>query len=137
MDVMINIFLNAEERKRFDALSAEFTKGFTVTDETSKAYETDYELVIRANMADLSTFPAFKQMFDDLRAGKKTDVGMIKEIPEEALPEVMFTIGARGIAMLMDEAFDHVESAKDMEGVAGLSVLRHDILTSNSQVLSR
>ena len=97
----------------------------------------DYELVIRANMADLSNFPAFKQMFADLRAGKTADIGMITEIPEEALPEVMFTIGARGIAVLMDEALLHIESAKDIEGLAGLSVLRHDILTSNSQVLSR
>lgn len=137
MDVMMNIFLSAEERKRFDALSKELTKDCTVVDETSAAYETDYELAIRANMADLTNFPACKDMFTDLKAGKEIDPSMLKDIPEAAMPEILFSIGARGIAVLMDEMLTMITSAQDTEALAGLSSLRHDILTSNSKVLSR
>jgi hypothetical protein len=134
---MINLFLSTEERKRFGALSPTLTKGVTVVDETSKAYETTYELMIRANMAEFGSFPAFKKLVEDMKAGKKVDPSSLKDIPEEALPEVMFTIGARGIAVLMDELMGRIADAKDVESLAGLSSLRHDILTSNAQVLSR
>ena len=134
---MMNLFLNADERTRFGALSPALTKGYAVVDETSTAYETDYELAIRANMAELGSFPAFKKLTEDMKAGKKVDPASLKEIPEEAMPEVLFSIGARGIAMLMNEMLGMIKTAEDVEALAGLSTLRHDILTSNSQVLSR
>ena len=131
---MNTLYLTAAEQAKFQTVSDALKDGWEVTPETIDAYETTYQLWIRANMMELNEFPEIKQMILALRDGKPVDPTTIQNIPDEALPEVLFTIGARGITILMTILFDRIESDEEIAAIAGLSHLRHDVLEANAKV---
>ncbi len=135
--MLTTLFLTVSERRRFDALPAKLKADWTVTDETGTAYETDYELTIRAHMAEVAAFPALKTMIADMRAGKKVDISALGTIPDDMVPEMLFSIGARGISLLIDELLRNVKTDEEVQAIAGFSHFRREILQSNAKVLSR
>jgi hypothetical protein len=64
----------------------------------------------------------------------KADPTALQNIPESVLPELFFTIGARGVTMLIRVLLDQCSTDQDIEGVVGLSRIRHDILQTNASI---
>ncbi len=135
--MLTTLFLTVSERRRFDALPEKLKADWTVNDETGTAYETDDELTIRAHMAEVAAFPALKTMIADMRAGKKVDISTLGAIPDDLIPELLFSIGARGISLLIDEMLRNVTMDEEVQAIAGFSHFRRNILESNAKILSR
>jgi hypothetical protein len=128
------LFLTASERDRFEALPAMLREGWTVEEEMKPVFETDYELMIRASMADVSVYPELQTILDAARRGEKIDLSSLVEMPDSVIPEVLFAIGARGITVLMDELFANTSTDEDIQSLASFSTFRHDILRANASV---
>ncbi len=131
---MQSIHLTQAERTVFDTLPAPLREGWDVKAEEGTVYETDYELMVRANMAEVDGFPQLKQMMLDLRAGKTIDPSTIGEIPENLIPEVLYSIGARGISIIMEELLKRAKTDQELLSLAAFSQFRHDILDVNASV---
>ncbi len=129
--MMTTLLLTPAEQKTFAALPEPLRNGWTVETESGTAYETDYELMIRANMAELTGFPAFKTMSEAIRAGKQVDPASLGVIPEEVIPEILFSIGARGISVLIDTLLSRTSKDEDVQAIAAFGQFRKDILESN------
>ncbi len=128
------LYLTAAEKALFLKLPAELREGWDIMDQAGDAFETDKQLLVRANMMELDTFPQLKALRDALRAGKKVDPASIKNIPEAALGEVLFALGARGISVLILHILGGATTDKNIESIAGFSYARRDILEVNAAV---
>ena len=106
-------------------------------EETATSYETPYELMVRANMADLTSFPELASMAKDMAAGNKVDPSTLSDLPDTVIPQVLFAIGARGITILIEELFHVAKTDDDVNALAGFSHFRHDILEANASVPKR
>jgi hypothetical protein len=134
---MVNsIFLLPAEQKKFDALPAALRAEWKTVAEKGTRFETDYELAVRAGMMEMENFPKLKKVMQDVKAGKTPDLNSLNEIPQEALPEFFFTIGARGMTNLISHAFASVSTDDDLMFIAAVAHLRHDVLTANGKILS-
>ncbi len=129
---MNTLLLTATERPWFDRLSEELKDGWVVQEETLDAYETDEALRIRSHMARFDSYPQLKDMIAAVRSGKPTKEWNVDGVPEELLPTVFFTIGARGIAAMMSALLTQLRSDEDIRGLASLSAIRHDLLAANA-----
>ncbi len=127
------LILTAAERAVYDALPATLKADWKVQTESQTAYETDYQLMVRANMAELEPFPALKKIATDIRAGKQPDLTQVGQIPGEAIPELLFSIGARGITALIGHMLPRATRDEDIRAIAGFTFFRHDILKANAK----
>lgn len=131
---MVNsLFLTSAERKLFDALPEAVRAEWKVAEEKGTRYETDKELVTRAGLMELETFPQLKKMVAEGKKGKKMNLSVIAEIPKDAYPEFFFTIGARGMTQLIGAAFSALKNDDGVQFIAAVSHLRHDVLNANSR----
>ncbi len=141
------LFLTAEERERLfaklpSALQSHWEKN--IRPETIDAYESPKELQMRLQESKFASHPGVKAMFDKMvkhvESGKKGDpfeAVQMEDFPPDALPSLLFTIGAAGteafIQMLLGS--DDV-TEEDMESIASLTRARHRMLQLNA-VLAR
>jgi hypothetical protein len=130
------LYLTADEKKVFDGLSETVREGWNVELEKNEAWETDEQLAVRANIADFSAWPALRDMVDDARFGKDIAIENLKSMPQEVLPELFFTIGARGMTMIIRTLLLKKPMDEDIESIAALSMLRHDLFEANSSFSS-
>ncbi|TSC80693.1 MAG: hypothetical protein G01um101425_347 [Candidatus Peregrinibacteria bacterium Gr01-1014_25] len=128
------LLLTTPEQKLFSALPENLREGWTVREESTDAFETDEQLHIRAGMAELHRWPALKPLMEQIVQGKELTADQVKDVPEEALPELLFTIGARGIAMLMVALLSQAKTDEDIQAIAAFGHLRHDILETNASI---
>jgi len=128
------LHLTKDEQKLFDALSDSLKEGWEVHDETLTAFESDDVLRIRLSMARLSKFPPTERIIKDVQGGKMPTPDMLDEIPEDILPTFFFTIGAKGVAAMMWILLQKIKDDEDIQGLAALSLIRHDILATNSSI---
>jgi len=122
------LYLTAEERTAFDAFSEDLREGWDVKEETSDAYETSDELNMRAHMA---SFPEWMKELAEKIMEEKTEDISLDAVPEEALPDLFFTIGAQGVSWLMGLFIKNVKTDEDLQGLAAFSQIRHELLLSN------
>ncbi len=128
------LYLLSGERVTWEALSDERKEGWTVKDETGTAFESADVLKIRAGMARFESFPELREVTKKVMAGEKPDLSILERMPEAILPELCFTIGARGVTALIAAQFKTLEKDDDIAALAGLTSIRHDILTTNASV---
>lgn len=128
------LYLTAEEQSAFLALPEALREGWTVESETGTAYEDADVLKVRAGMARFETAPEMRAYVQESLKTGKIEPTTIKEIPESALPELFFTIGARGVSVLMKVMLQSTKGDEDVAGLAGLSHIRHDILHTNASI---
>lgn len=128
------LYLTAAESEKVRRLPESLLEGWAIEEETGTAYESDDVLRIRAGMARFDTFPALRDMAKSAAAGEKIDFSTLRGMPEAALPELCFTIGARGITVLIAGLIANAKSDEDVAGIAGLSSIRRDILRTNASV---
>lgn len=133
---MHTLHLLPSEQSAFGKLPDALKEGWTVEAEKLKSFETAEQLQIRANMADFSKWPAMQALLDGLKKGQAPNMDSLESIPEEAVPELLFTIGASGISGLIGLLLQEIKNDEDLESVAGFSILRHDILEANASVPS-
>lgn len=126
------LYLTQDEKKIFENLSEALREGWKIQDETINAYETDEQLAVRVSMADTDRWPELKKLMQEMKEGKEVNVTDIKSIPESAMPELLFTIGARGVTMLIYALMQKAKDDQDIEGLAAFSMLRHDLLETNA-----
>lgn len=134
MKTNTTLFLTAPEAAAFAALPESLREGWTVEPETGTAYEDADVLKVRASMARFDTYPQLKDIARDVLAGKKPEASAYANIPESVLPELYFTIGATGVAILIRILFPAIKADDDVAGLAGLTHIRHDILETNASI---
>lgn len=128
------LYLTPVEMERWSALPDGTRDGWTVVAETLTSYESADVLKVRAGMARFDTFPALRDVVKNAAAGQKIDFDSLKGMPEAALPELCFTIGAVGMTALIAAMFAQRRTDEDIAAIAGMSTLRHDILSTNASV---
>jgi hypothetical protein len=128
------LHLTPAERTSFEQLPAALRDGSEVRDERTDALETDEQLRIRASMMDAQAIPGFSALLETVKAGGRPDLAKLEAIPDESLPEVLFTIGARGMTTLIATLLPRAASADDVAALAHLTDLRHDILEVNASL---
>lgn len=116
----------------FEALSDELKEGWTVEEERSTAYETSEELSMRQKMSSFDEFPQVASLAKQVADGSPLEKLSLQDVPQEVLPELCFVIGATGLSVLVATLLKEMKNDEDVEGLMGLSLLRHEMLLSNS-----
>lgn len=129
---MNTLYLTKAEKVTFDSLSEKLTEGWQTEKEEGDAYESDDELSLRRKMASFKDISQVMALVDRLQKGEKLETLSLQDIPEAVLPELCFTIGARGLGVLMGLLLPEVKADADIEGLVGLSQLRHEMLLTNA-----
>lgn len=126
------LFLTPHEHAQLDQLSVKVPADWAVTDEASTAYESDEQLEIRAQIASFKDDPAVLALVETLKAGKTP--AEWPEVPNEILPEVYFTIGARGLTGMIGALLESAADLDDIAMLSALTTLRHEVLMTNESV---
>lgn len=128
------LYLTKAESAMFSALPDALREGWTVEEEKGTAYEDADVLKVRASMARFDAFPQLREFVRTVLKGESVDPRSIKDIPQDALPELFFTIGAVGVTHMLCELLPACTNDEDIEGVVGLSHIRRDILNTNASI---
>lgn len=134
MKTNTTLFLTVKESAAFAALPDALREGWMVEKEEGTAYEDMDVLKVRAGMARFETFPALREYVKGIASGGVIEPTTIKDLPESVLPELFFTIGARGVSALIAALLASCDDDGDVAGVAGLSHIRRDILNTNASI---
>lgn len=134
MKTNTTLYLTADESAVFSALPESLREGWTVEPETGTAYEDDDVLKVRAGMARFDSYPELKGLAAQVASGTPLSPSQITKIPESVLPELYFTMGARGVGRLIAMLLRNVKTDEDVEGLAGLTHIRRDILNTNASI---
>jgi len=126
------LHLTDGEQKVFAALPEKLKEGWEVQEERSSAYESAEELSMRQQMVSFVEFPQVAALAKQVEAGSALSTLSLHDVPQEVLPELCFTIGAKGLSVLMASLLKEIRSDEDVEGLMGLSLLRHEMLLSNT-----
>jgi hypothetical protein len=125
------LYLTATEKKVFDALGSELRDGWKVVPEKLSCYESLRQISMRFGMADFAAYPELKAIAAAMKEEKPVKFSL-KDIPDAAMQELCFTIGARGMNALMQTLVSELKSDEDIEALAALSAFRHKLLEINS-----
>lgn len=128
------LYLTAAESEKVRRLPETLLEGWTIEEETGTAYESADVLRVRAGMARFDTYPALRDMAKAVAEGETIDLSALRTMPEAVLPELCFTIGARGITVLLAGLIAEATTDEDVAGIAGLSSIRRDILRTNASI---
>ncbi len=132
---MNTLYLTPDEQKIFSTLPANLREGWAVETEAGTAYEDDDVLRIRATMFR-SPLPKLKDIaINAIRDKALPDPSFLETIPEGILPELYYTIGARGVLHIIGSLLPKAATDDDIGGLAGLTVIRHDILATNASII--
>ncbi len=130
------LHLTKNEQLWFNQFSDALKEGWDVKEETLDSYETDEDLDIRYRLARFHAYAPLKKLIEEAKSGKPTMQMSLKDIPQEMIPTIMFTIGAKGIAAMMSVLLAKSATDEDIKALAQLSMLRHSILEANASTPS-
>jgi hypothetical protein len=130
----MQMYLTSDEQRHFASLPADIRDGVIVTDESSQGFERAQELRIRAHIARFPDDPEMKKVKNHvamLAIGRMPDLSTISD---SAMEDFLFTIGAKGITLLIKLHFQKgtFTTAGDISLLATLTDVRHDILLANA-----
>ena len=128
------LYLTADEQKLFDALSEELKEGWELVDEVQDSYESPKVIAMRAGMASFDVYPELEDLAKKVQEGEDISKLSILNIPEQALGEFAFTIGAKGLSAFIEHLSKEIQSNEDILGLAVLTLLRHEILETNASI---
>ena len=131
------LYLTKSEQATFQKLPDSVCEGWNVEPETGTAYENEAVLKMRARMANFDDFPGAKHVVKMASNAKKFDAEMLKGIEPQALYELCFTLGAVGITAMIQTILGDAKTDKDLYGIASFSLLRHELLATNSSISFR
>ena len=133
------LHLRSEEQKVFEDLSEDIRDGWKVEKEELESFERPEELKMRSLM--LSVQDEIKPLLEELQNSESMEdaravLSSLDSLPKSAVLEIFFSIGARGLSVLIHALLSSVRSDEDLGGVAELSQIRHALLESNAEVSS-
>lgn len=131
---MATLMLTAEEKKLFSKLPEGLQEGWEIKEETLTSYESNEDLKIRASIAGFDDHPAVQKLLKTVQEGGAIDRIPLDAIPQNVFEELMFTIGARGMDRFIRALLSQCKKDEDLQGVAGLSALRHALLEGNRSI---
>ncbi len=131
------LYLTADEKKLFAALPKNLQEGWQVEEEKGTMYESVRQIAMRYQMADFSAYPGLKKIGETMKKGGDISSFSLDDIPAEALKELYFTMGARGVKSLILTFLTEVKNDADIEALSVLSIVRHKLLELNSTASHR
>lgn len=136
------LHLRAEEKTLFDGLPDGLKDGWKVEEEKLENDERPEELDMRYRIARFDN-PVVKDAVDSARKAKtpeefeKTASSLdISEFPPDLVAEFFFTIGTKLTGAIISYFLSQAKSDEDIEGIAGLTEIRHMLLEANASVPS-
>jgi hypothetical protein len=123
------LFLTPDEQTRFGTLPEALRQGRDVETETSTNLESDEQLEIRRQLASFKDDPTAIALADAIAAGKPASEW--PEVPQAVLPELYFTIGARGVTAMINALLGEIADSEDIDLLAALTFIRHELLGTN------
>ena len=129
------LYLTATEQSLYDALLDAVKAGVQVEVETGNSYETDEILTERRAMTSFHQNSELQDVAKAVEEGSIADLDL-PNLSSELLTEIFFCLGAVGIAKLIELALPTVESAEELEFIANLATIRHDLLAANQAAVS-
>ena len=128
------LHLTKSEQKKFAQFPDALRKGCEVKEETEDGLEDDMALYVRANMASFSKNASLKALLQKIKDGN-IDAAEMGKLDAKILPEFFFTIGARGMNLLIEGMLlDSFESDDALATLSALTVTRHEILETNRSI---
>lgn len=135
---MNTLYLTTEEKTMYDALPEHLREGWNVTDET-EWYERAEELDLRYRMADLMD-PACRELLEaakDVRSSadfeKVAATFDVSSLSQEQTAELFFILGSKIVTYMIAYLLKSVENDEDIEGIGGLSAIRHLLFETNAE----
>ncbi|MBP9750860.1 MAG: hypothetical protein KBC95_03365 [Candidatus Peribacteraceae bacterium] len=128
------LFLTPDEQARFGTLPEALRQGRLVETESSTAFESDEQLEIRRQLASFKDDPTTVALADAIAAGKPA--AEWPEVPQSVLPELYFTIGARGVTAMIGALLGEMADGEDVDLLAALSFIRHELFGTNEAIPS-
>lgn len=125
------IFLTGEEQEMFNAIPSSLREGWNVQPETLESYESLRQIRMRISLADFKFHPGLKVILDQISEGQPPDSIPFDHIGPEVQKELFFIIGARGVAAFIATLLREIATDADIEALATLSAIRHELLTIN------
>ncbi len=131
------LYLTADETRLFGKnVSAALRKSWqdSVREEALDTYETEEQLQTRMQSVSYGQFPQVKALAEKAAAQKSLDGLSLQDIPPQAMPVLLHSIGACGVSALIELSFQDPALIDDnaLEGIAGLSRARHQMLIANA-----
>ncbi len=126
------LFLTDAERALFSALPSFVQEGWDVQTESLDAYESVRQMKIRYSLADFSFHPDMKVFAETIANGGEPDMNILDTLNPEVEKEIFFVLGARGVKSLMETLLAEISNDEDVELLASLSVIRHELLSINA-----
>lgn len=135
---MATLYLRACEQELVGNLPSDLAELLPIEEEASMEYETHTELVVRMRLVASDAHPEVRELvlniLETLQQGRDLDPLLLNTVPHESLPVVYFGMGALGLSALIEVLIPSVKTQSDLEGIAGLSKIRHLLLEANSSV---
>lgn len=126
------LFLTDAERASFDSLPSAIKEGWDVQAETNESYESLRQIQMRYSLSDFSFHPEIKSFVDAIADGGEPNLDVLDSLSPEVEKEIFFVLGARGVKSLIEALLGEVENDEDVELLASLSAIRHELLSINS-----
>ena len=126
------LYLTAPEQKIFESLPKDLQEGWTVENEAGEHYESVRQISMRYQMADFSAYPELQNVAETLKQGKDLSSFSLDDFPAEALKELFFVMGARGVNSLIQTLIHELKNDADVEALSALSTVRHELLSINA-----
>jgi hypothetical protein len=124
------LFLTLDEAARFNHLPAELRQHSVIDLETLNHLETDEQLEIRRQLASFKNDPSTVAFANAIAASQP--VSTWPEVSAAVLPELYFTVGARGVTAMIGALLEEMRDAEDVDFLAALSFIRHELLGTNA-----
>lgn len=134
---MKTLYLLPAEEKLMSALPADISAGWTVEKEGAVTMETADELNLRYRIANF-TDPNAKALAESMKhAVSPTEIEKLlqtfdmQKLPQDQLAELFFTLGTKVTGWMVLYVLSNAKDQEDMEGVAGLTLIRHMLIEAN------
>ena len=133
---MNTLYLTVDEKKLFDALSDGLKEGWEVEAEKQEYTDTKERYKMRLSFLKLSdpTLLDFKEKVQNAKSEEEIKELMegfdFKGVSQSDLAELFFALGPKDVSILMRLQLAEVKNDKDVEIVAALSNIRHELLKS-------
>ncbi len=126
------LFLTDAERATFDALPSSLRDGWDVQSESQETYESIRQTQIRYSLADFSFHPEINSFVEAIVNGGEPDLDILDSLSPEVEKEIFFVMGARGVKSLIETLLPEIADDEDVELLASLTVIRHELLSINA-----
>lgn len=135
---MKTLYLLPAEEKLLAALPGDITAGWTAEKETAVIIETADELKLRYRIANF-TDPNVKALAESMKgAASSAEIEKIlqtfdmQKLPQDQLAELFFTLGTKVTGWMITYVLSKAKDQEDMEGAAGLTLIRHMLIEANT-----